>query len=156
MSEVIETYIRRHPAMPESEAFEGFLRDERISRWVGADEARRERLRAEFARVWGQVRPSATAAPARPAPALPPPSQLAPPRRLQVMCPACERLDVWSDAGVVECRACGAVYDDLLRLVPVRPVGPFAFLFGEGWTGVATAGGVALLLLGLYGVLRWA
>lgn len=67
LSEVIETYIRRHPGLTEDDAFAGFLSEERIASWVGSDATRKERLRAEFRRVWS----SETAAPP---PMAPPPS----------------------------------------------------------------------------------
>ena len=55
MSEVIENYIRRHPGLSEKDAFEGFLQEERIKSWVGADESRKDRLRKEFGRTWGSL-----------------------------------------------------------------------------------------------------
>lgn len=181
MSEVIEEYIRAHPAQSEGEAFEGFAAQERIRAWLGSDPGRRERLRREFARVWSQfeakpapggaamVPPRAVPihAPAMPAPAPPPTSAHAPAsrpahehaplpppgpgaRHLKVLCASCERMQVWADGSVIRCRHCGHVYDDMLELVPVRHVGMFHFLFGEGVTGVLVAGGIALLLLLLY------
>jgi hypothetical protein len=62
---------------------------------------------------------------------------------------------VWLQGGTLSCRSCGTVYDDMLSLVPVRPVGPFAYLFGEGVKGILTATGIGLLLLAVYGVLKW-
>lgn len=64
-------------------------------------------------------------------------------RKLAVMCTTCGRVDVWMHGDIIGCRACGHVYDDMLQLVRVTPVGPFAFLFGEGWVGYATATGIA-------------
>lgn len=198
VSEVIENYIRRHPGVPEKEAFEGFLLEDRIKTWVGGDDGRRERLRKEFGRVWGgmhvegQVTTAARVGPAGPAgpqytegrgvrvqatddspqalqkPAQPRerpeaaqimqpiPAMGAQSRKLAVMCTGCMRVDVWMDGGLIACRSCGKVYDDMLLLIRVTPVGPFEFLFGEGWVGYATATGIALALLALYGVLRWA
>jgi hypothetical protein len=158
VSEVIEEFIRRNPDLPESAAFDGFLQQERIQRWVGADPMRRERLRAEFVRVWRSMHPSSdgrtpVVVVREPAPA-PSPSP-APAQKLDLMCAECNRLDVWRQAGVLSCRSCGRVYDDMLQLVPVKPVGPFEFMFGEGAAGWLAAAGIALLLLALYGVLRW-
>lgn len=95
-----------------------------------------------------QVRPAQAPAPAQPRASIGG-------RRLQLLCPACARIDVWLDAGAITCRACGTAYDDMLALVPVKPVGPFEYLFGEGTKGALTAVGVGLLLLGVYGVLKW-
>lgn len=177
MSEVIEDFIRRHPGLPEGESFEAFLREPRIRAWVGDDATRRDRLHREFSRVWGHLQPAttgptATVTTARPAPPQPmvrevpreAPAPRAVPvdvpahpqaRRLHLLCPTCARLDVWLQAGVITCHHCGTSYDDMLALVPVKPVGPFAYVFGEGAKGILTAGGVALLLLAVYGVLKW-
>lgn len=174
MSEVIEEYIRRHPGLREADAFEGFLKQDRIKAWVGADESRKERLRAEFGRVWQTLQGAAggTRGPVtmretdlemeerrkQMEAAKRVPVQVAsdePSRKLQLMCPACNRTEVWKQGHVIACRNCGRVYEDMLDLVPVKPVGPFAFVFGEGVQGWLTAGGIALLLLALYGVLRW-
>lgn len=180
MSEVIEEYIRRNPSLSQDAAFEGFLKIERIRLWVGTDETRRERLRREFTRVWttmhsdnspsqqganaqqaALVRPQASQpAPARPAapadaPAPPPRLKTGAPRRLNVLCPSCSHLDVWLQGGDIGCRACGRDYDDMLQLIPVKPVGPFAFMFGEGIEGGLKAAGVAVGLLALYLGLRW-
>lgn len=76
-------------------------------------------------------------------------------RRLNLLCPACTRVDVWLADGAITCRSCQTTYEDMLALVPVKPVGPFAYVFGEGVKGYLTAGGVALLLLVVYGVLKW-
>lgn len=182
MSEVIEHYIRDHPGVSENDAFEGFARQERIAAWLGSDPTRRERLRREFARVWSMMEAKATSGGQRMAPLQPRPVEPAPkpaqapvpppratepmevPRRvpvaggrkLSLLCPTCERLDVWADGGRVSCHHCGADYHDMLELVPVKVVGPFAFLFGEGAAGWLTAGGLVLLILLLYGVLKWA
>ena len=186
VSEVIETYIRAHPGVTENDAFEGFARQERIAAWLGSDATRRERLRREFARVWSQMEASASAgpqrmappqrredaprltqapppAPPKPLPAMPEAEPMQVPvrpsasaRKLNLLCPSCESLDVWSEAGRVRCHQCGRGYDNMLELVPVQSVGPFAFLFGEGATGWLTAGGIVLLLAILYGVLKWA
>lgn len=200
MSEVIEDYIRRNATLTEADAFQGFLQQDRIRTWVGADEGRKERLRREFTRVWAEMHhlTSARAGPAgpatgastaatavhapSPAPPVHAPAAHAPPapivreeprpaklrvdaptapavhsggRRLQLLCSACGRMDVWNTNGNVHCRACGRAYHDLLELIPVQPVGPFEFLFGEGAQGWLTATGIVLLLLLLYGVLRW-
>ena len=178
MSEVIESYIRKHPDLSEKDAFEGFLKEDRISTWVGTDDSRRERLRKEFGRVWGslhvsgQLASSARSGPSGPAPMQQArtlrvevqPEQEAPAervrpvgagaRQLQVLCTSCKRLTVWMDGDLIQCRACGHTYDDMLQLIRVTPVGPFAFLFGEGWKGVAVAGGIAAGLVGLYFLLR--
>lgn len=180
MSEVIEQYIRTHPGMRESDAFEGFLQQDRIRAWVGTDESRRERLRREFSRVWsvlqpenapslgpghpgaGQIQapPQRAPPPARPEPKVPmrvdvQAAPAAPPRRLQLLCSTCGKLTVWSENGLIACRNCGRRYVDLLELVPVKPVGPFAYVFGEGVEGWLTAGGVVLILLLAYGVMKW-
>lgn len=171
MSEVIETYIRRHPGASESEAFDGFLHEERIKQWVGADENRRERLRREFTRVWSTIHNPEGAA-AKSGPAGPQSTVLQPrpvrievqatekainvntagphARKLELLCPRCTRYDVWLAEGTIACRGCGNVYDDMLALVPVKPVGPLAFMFGEGWVGYVTAGGIAVALTLLY------
>lgn len=174
MSEVIESFIRRHPGLSEKEAFEGFLREDRIKAWVGTDDSRRERLRAEFGRVWGSLNvegkvasTSARSGPSGPALQSPrtlrvdvQPKQVArqPPgpgaRRLQVMCTTCGKINVWMQDDRVACRTCGHTYDDMLQLIRVTPVGPFEFLFGEGWAGYATAAGIAVAFVGLYFLLR--
>lgn len=195
MSEVIENYIRRHPDLGEKEAFEGFLREERIKAWVGTDDSRKERLRKEFGRVWGsmnvegQVASSARAGPSGPAQmqqprsvrvdvtpaAVPAPQgpvrpEHAPPalhahahaapgasaRKLQVMCANCAKVNVWMQSDMIACRTCGTVYDDMLQLIRVTPVGPFEFLFGEGWKGAAVATGIGVGLVALYLLLRMA
>lgn len=75
-------------------------------------------------------------------------------RKLQVMCTSCGRVDVWMQSDVIGCRSCGHVYDDMLQLIRVTPVGPFEFLFGEGWAGYATAAGLAGGFALLYFLLR--
>lgn len=176
VSEVIEEFIRRNPGSRESDAFERFLDEPRIRQWVGDDASRRERLRREFTRVWANLHPGGGGAPASAVTTPRPPfvqhEAPAPPReaprtlrvdvrpdpaarRLQLLCPACTRVDVWLQAGVVSCRSCGRVYDDMLSLVPVKAVGPFAYVFGEGAKGILTATGIGLLLLAVYGVLKW-
>lgn len=201
MSEVIEAYIRKNPDLGEKEAFDGFLQEERIKAWVGADDGRKERLRREFGRVWGsmhvegqmtrgagthgpkagpsgptvgavgsgravrvEVHPTPEEPVARhaPTPAHVPMGSsggahaLGGGRRLQVMCARCKRIEVYvDDANTIQCRRCGHTYEDMLQLVRVTPVGPLEFLFGEGWVGYATAGGIAIAFLGLYMVLRW-
>lgn len=230
MSEVIEEFIRTHSNLQEREAFETFLRQDRIKTWVGQDPARRDRLQREFSRVWGDLRAGAAppqasvAAVARPAPHPHPPPPApqqpreshaplprpreAPPqnapaprehapreppsprepapapraptrvevrqppaaqarhapsgsraasgtRRLNLLCPACGRLDVWLQDGAISCHGCGRAYDDMLALVPVKPVGPFEYVFGEGVVGYLKAAGVGTLLLLVYGVLKW-
>lgn len=179
MSEVIEDYIRRNSGMREDEAFDTFLQQDRIKAWVGSDEGRKERLRREFTRVWQTLHPPMTAArpaaekPRAPQEAVqvevrrppPPPAPVqpqhveraavpAPPKKLHVLCPTCGKHDVYNVGGVIACRTCSHKYDNMLDLVPVRPVGPFTFLFGEGWKGLATAGGIALALVALYLLLR--
>jgi len=182
VSEVIESYIRRNPGLSEKDAFEGFLREERIRAWVGADESRKERLRKEFGRVWGsmhgdgQLARASRAGPSGPASLEQPrtvrvniqaepeqaakqvPPSLAPPsadaRKLSVMCTVCGRIDVWMQADHIGCRSCGRAYEDMLQLIRVTPVGPFAFLFGEGWVGYATAGGIVGAFTLLYFLLR--
>lgn len=183
MSEVIENYIRRHAEVPEAEAFEGFLRDERIRRWVGEDEGRRDRLRREFSKVYaslgqgasapqvaqqvppphgrsGPAGPTAAATAPRPlrvevhAPAHAAPEGFA--RQLQLLCRDCAKYDVWLQGGTIQCRRCGREYDDMLSLIPVKPIGPFAFVFGEGWVGYVTAGGLAAGLGFLYYLVRYA
>lgn len=196
VSEVIENFIRRHPQLSESEAFDGFLSEDRIKSWVGTDQSRRERLRKEFGRVWAehhveQVRAqtptSARAGPSGPArtspsqairvevtpsaqgPPVAPPSAPGPAqasrasatngggRKLQVLCTKCRRVDVWMAANnTVQCRACGLQYDDMLQLIRVTPVGPFEFIFGQGWRGIAMGAGIVAGLVGLYLILRWA
>lgn len=65
MSEVIENYIRRNPGLSEKDAFDGFLKEDRIQSWVGKEESRKDRLRKEFGRTWGSMHadtaPSSTA-----------------------------------------------------------------------------------------------
>lgn len=210
MSEVIEEFIRTHSDLPEREAFETFLGQDRIKTWVGQDPARRDRLQREFSRVWGTLqgasassqapvaaavqRPPAHAPPPPPPPPAPreaPPPEPAPAResprptrvqvrherpappapasrpmgasssvstatrRLNLLCPACARLDVWLQDGEISCHGCARVYDDMLALVPVKPVGPFEYVFGEGPMGYVKAAGVGTLLLLVYGVLKW-
>ena len=75
-------------------------------------------------------------------------------RKLQVMCTSCGHIDVWMQDDVIGCRSCGHVYDDMLHLIRVTPVGPFEFLFGEGWAGYATAAGLAGGFALLYFLLR--
>lgn len=174
MSEVIEGYIRRHPDLPQAEAFAGFLQEERIRAWVGNDDARRERLQREFARVWESVHvteptvvPTARSGPSGPSPApqgrtlrveVTPvheaPSSTGGGRQLQVLCTNCRRMTVWMDGGLIHCRSCGHAFDDMLHLIRVTPVGPFAFLFGEGWKGAALAGGIGVGLVAMYLLLR--
>lgn len=180
MSEVIEDYIRRNSGMREDEAFQAFLQQDRIKAWVGTDEGRRERLRREFGRVWSTLHPPMTPArPAaekprdprqdvvqvevrrQPAPAAPvqpqhaeAPRPAVAPRKLHVLCPTCGRHDVYNHGGVISCRTCAHKYDDMLELIPVQPVGPGTFLFGEGWKGVATAAGIVAALVLVYLVLR--
>lgn len=88
----------------------------------------------------------------RPAPAMPSASLTG--RKLQVMCTYCARVDVWMSGEVIACRRCGKQYDDMLQLIRVTPVGPYEFLFGEGWRGVATGVGVIVGLLALYLLMR--
>lgn len=176
MSEVIEAYIRRHPGASEPEAFEGFLREDRIQAWVGADPSRRERLRREFARVWSTLN-NPEGAPGKSGPAGPQSAVLQPravrvevqtsekainvhaagphARKLELLCPQCTRYDVWLAEGTIACRGCGREYHDMLSLVPVKPVGPLEFMFGEGLAGYATAGGIAAGLVLLYVVFRY-
>lgn len=76
-------------------------------------------------------------------------------RQLQVLCTNCRRIDVWmNDDQSILCRRCGKHYDDMLQLIRITPVGPFEFMFGEGWKGAATAAGIVAGLAGLYFVLR--
>jgi hypothetical protein len=42
----------------------------------------------------------------------------------------------------------------MLGLIPAKVVGPFAFMFGEGWRGAVLAVGIVAILIGLYLVLR--
>ena len=180
MSEVIEDYIRRNSGMREDQAFEAFLQQDRIKAWVGTDEGRRERLRREFGRVWSTLHPPMTTARpaaektrppqeavqvevrrAPPAPAAPvqpqhaeAPRAPAPPKKLHVLCPTCGKHDVYNHGGVITCRTCSHKYDDMLELIPVQPVGPGTFLFGEGWKGIATAAGIVAALVLTYLVLR--
>ena len=176
MSEVIESYIRRHPGLSEKEAFEGFLKEDRIKAWVGSDDSRKERLRAEFGRVWGSMNvegkmasSSARSGPSGPTLQSPrtlrvevqPQQQTVAEqpsgpgaRKLQVMCTSCGEVNVWMQGDTIGCRSCGHTYDDMLQLIRVTPVGPFEFLFGEGWVGYATAGGLAAAFVGLYFLLR--
>jgi hypothetical protein len=152
----IEDFIRQRGASSEAAAFEAFLAEPRIAAWVSGDAARVARLRAEFAAGWARVHPLRAPAPlpAAPPPAAPVPA--APARaHLHLLCPHCRRMQVYQDGARVECRHCGRVYEDLLDLIPVRPLGPLAYVFGEGARGWLTAAGVLLLLLLLYGVLRW-
>ena len=179
MSEVIESYIRRHPELSEKDAFEGFLNEDRIKAWIGTDETRKDRLRKEFGRVWGsmhvagQVSGGPRSGPTGPA-AMQQPRTLrvevtpeaahadAPRapiasggRKLQVMCTNCYKVSVWMTGDVIQCRTCGHAYDDMLQLIRVTPVGPFEFLFGEGWKGAATGAAIAAGLVGVYFLLRW-
>lgn len=171
MSEVIREFIRAHEELSEGDAFERFLREDRIRAWVGSDPERREKIRREFSRQWGSMResPSGSGAAAQTATRAPtvvqvrrdtPPANVqrpeGPARRLTLMCPACNELEVWTRGGLIECRGCGRHYENMLELVPVQPVGPFTYVFGEGWVGFATAVGLVLLLLAIYGVFRWA
>lgn len=169
MSEVIEEYIRRHPGLLESEAFDEFVGQDRIRQWLGADASRHARLRVEFGRIWQQIQTTAsggrgpavatemaqrqTKAPNQRLQVQVTPDQ--PWQRLNLLCSTCARFDVWRSGDVIACRGCGRSFDDMLELVPVKAVGPFAFAFGEGIGGVAVAVGIALLLVVLYGVLRW-
>lgn len=164
MSEVIEDYIRRHPGLLESEAFDEFVRQDRIRQWLSADASRHERLRVEFGRVWENLQSAAGGT--RGAVSMRETDQLkqrlqvqvtpqAPPVRLSLLCSVCNRIDIWRAGDVISCHNCGRVFDDMLELVPVKAVGPFAFAFGEGIGGVAVAVGLLLLLILLYGVLRW-
>lgn len=89
------------------------------------------------------------------APAAPRAAARPPTRHLSLLCPTCERTDVWATGADIHCRHCGTTYADMLQLIPVKKVGTFAYLFGEGPAGYLTAAGVALLLLLLYGVVRW-
>jgi hypothetical protein len=176
VSDVIETYIRRNSGMTEDAAFEGFLREERIRTWVGEDAARRDRLRREFTRVWQGLQPPTT--PSRTAPPLvrpaspspqpqpvvvrpivevqaPPPVRHASPagaapRQLSVLCPTCGKMDVWLEGGEISCRACATSYDNMLDLIPVKPVGVLEFYFGTGWNGLLTAGAIVLGLISVY------
>lgn len=169
MSDVIEAYIRRNSGMTEEAAFEGFLREDRIRSWVGTDESRKERLRREFQRVWASlhppstpsrqtqplVRPAPTAAPApvavRPVVEVPHPAPAAAaPRKLQVLCTTCGKLDVWLESGIILCHHCQTPYDNMLDLIPVKPVGVLEFYFGTGWQGLATAVGIVVGLALLY------
>jgi hypothetical protein len=59
-------------------------------------------------------------------------------------------MEVWAEGSLVRCRGCGHGYDNMLDLIPVRQVGAFAFVFGEGAAGWLAAGGVAILLILLY------
>lgn len=182
MSEVIRDFIKDHEKLGEAKAFEQFLEQERIRAWVGDDPQRREKIRREFARIWAtqegegqnvvQVqKPETPEAPPKPESdshvpihrgkskavvERPVPSTETGYRHLNLLCTNCDGLDVWNKGHVIECRGCGRVYDNMLELVPVQPVGPFTYLFGEGTGGVATAVGLVLLLLVIYGVFRWA
>jgi hypothetical protein len=157
VSEVIEDFIRQHQGLSENEAFEGFAAQERIRTWLGNDATRRDRLRREFARTWADLESrGGAAAMVRPV-ALAPPTSVpvvrraaAPPRLLKVLCPACETMQVWAEDARIACRGCGREYPDMLELVPAKPVGLFAFVFGEGAAGWVAAGGVAVLLVLLY------
>lgn len=173
MSEVIEEYIRRHPGLREGEAFDTFVEQEKIRSWIGQHADRRERLRSEFGRVWQHLQGAAggTRGPvsmretdveiaerAKQQRAKRLQVEMtpdAPAARLPLMCPTCRRLDVWRAGDAVACRNCGRTFDDMLDLVPVHPVGPFEFVFGSGARGVAVAAGILVLLITLYGVLRW-
>jgi hypothetical protein len=177
VSEVIENYIRRHPDQSEKDAFEGFLNEDRIKSWVGSDESRKDRLRKEFGRVWGSMHvggavgvSSAKSGPSGPAQMQQPKTvrvEVAPEaaqapgkpglaaRKLSVLCPNCKHTDVWMQGEEISCHRCGRVYDDMLSLVRVTPVGPFEFMFGEGWKGAATGIGIVGGLIGLYYLLRW-
>lgn len=180
MSEVIEEYIRRSSGMNEEAAFEGFLQQDRIKAWVGTDTSRRERLHREFTRVWASLHPPSTPSrqgslhkekPAQvaavpitvrreeaPAVVEVPPQpklQTGPPRRLQVLCPVCSHMEVWLQGGDIACRHCGREFADMLTLIPVKAVGPFTYMFGEGIEGVLKAAGVVAGLALLYVVLRW-
>lgn len=180
MSEVIEEYIRRNSGMREDEAFNAFLQQDRIKAWVGSDEGRKERLHREFTRVWQTLHPPMTAArpaaekPRGPAndtvqveirrasaPAAPvqpqhveAPRPTGPAKKLHVLCPTCGKHDVFNQGGVIVCRTCTHRYDNMLDLIPVQPVGPFTFLFGEGWKGIATAVAIGAALVLLYVALR--
>lgn len=180
LSEVIENYIRRHPGLSEKEAFEGFLKEDRIKAWVGTDESRRERLRAEFGRVWGSMNVEgkmSSSSSARSGPSGPMmqgprtvrvevqqpqeiPTNVVPAhggpgmRKLHVMCTSCGRVNVWMQDDIIACRSCGHTYDDMLQLIRVTPVGPFEFLFGGGWAGYATAAGIGGGFVLLYFLLR--
>jgi hypothetical protein len=178
VSEVIEDYIRRNPSDSEDHAFDGFLKMDRIATWVGNDDGRRERLRREFTRVWSAMHPvvlpkmgpaaleppkprETRSTDARPRAPEPKPAHRPtaletkePPRKLHLLCATCSKMDVWRSDGQFLCRNCGRSYDDLLDLIPVRPVGPFAFMFGDGATGWLTAGGITVGLAALYYLLR--
>jgi hypothetical protein len=151
LSRLIVDFIATHGALPEEDAFERFVAQEPIASWVKGDSHRRERVEREFRFAWRQQRPSSP----RTVEVRTPAADAGPPRQLSLLCPACMKLDVWSRGDLVECYSCGRVYDDLLALVPIRRIGPFAFVFGTGWRGVATAAGLTLLLVAVYGAFRW-
>lgn len=172
MSDVIETYIRRNSGMTEDAAFEGFLQEDRIKSWVGADDSRKERLRREFTRVWASLHPPATTSrPGQPLTRSAPQQQTAPvvvrpvvsvapaaaphpsasgARKLPVLCTTCGRLDVWLEEGIILCHACSTPFDNLLDLIPVKAVGVLEFYFGTGWKGMATAVGIVVGFVLLY------
>lgn len=180
MSEVIRDFIKEHPQLGESDCFEEFLQQERIRAWVGTDPQRREKIRGEFHRIWvvekdpgaNTVQVQRTTVPTPPSevrvhkdtaamasgqgPAARPTlgSQVAP-RKLNLLCASCDGTDVWAKGHLIECRRCGRIYDNMLDLVPVQPVGPFTYMFGEGAGGVATAVGLVLFLLVIYYLFRW-
>jgi hypothetical protein len=176
VSEVIREFIRTHETLSEPDAFARFLEEERIRTWVGSDPERREKIRREFARQWAEMHEAAPGAgqaqraptvvqvarePAQAKPQAPPPvANVQRPegasRKLTLMCPACREVEVWTRGSLIECRGCGRHYDNMLDLVPVHPVGPFTYLFGEGVVGFATAVGLVLMLIAIYGVFRWA
>lgn len=173
MSEVIENFIRRNPDLSEKDAFDGFLNEDRIKTWVGADDSRKERLRKEFGRVWGSlhVQGQVASSGARSGPSGPsglqqtrtvrveitpeamtgragPAGPAA--RKLSVLCANCKHVDVWMQGDSIQCHRCGRHYEDMLSLVRVTPVGPYEFLFGEGWSGAAVGVGIAAGLIALY------
>ncbi|HWG89498.1 MAG TPA: hypothetical protein VNZ52_01490, partial [Candidatus Thermoplasmatota archaeon] len=75
-------------------------------------------------------------------------------RRESFMCVTCGALSIYSDwegdAIKVRCHSCKTEYPDMLKLIPVKEVGPVELLFGPGPMGYVKAGLTVLLPIGVY------
>lgn len=181
-SSFIETFIAAKRGATKEDAFREFVALPRISEWAGADPSRVARLKDEFDRAWARMRASEAdaaaeadaaplaakpaAAPARPAPAAPKAPAESAPRKprvgkpvASVMCTSCGSMNLHAhlagDAVLIKCASCDTVYRDLLELIPVKEVGPFEFVFGEGWKGVVTFVALLALVVAVGVALRW-
>lgn len=178
-SSFIETFIAAKRGVTKEEAFREFVALPRISEWAGADASRVTRLKDEFDRAWARMRaseadaaaeagsgssaPQAATAPAAPAARAPTEAASRRPRAgkpvASVMCTSCGSMNLHAhlagDAVLIKCASCDTVYRDLLELIPVKEVGPFEFVFGEGWKGVATFVALLVLVVAVGVALRW-